>query len=123
MSKKILLVEDDKMIASMYETKIRNEGFEMIIAENGVQGIDLAVKEKPDLILLDVLGLLTWEVLFWIGKFWLLIETLFLETLIFVSFSVYSNSVRLNSSKQSVNSFIIFLSIFIAQKLLHRNYG
>jgi len=33
------------------------------------------------------------------------------------------NSVSLNSSKYSVNSLIIFLSIFIFQELLHRNYG
>ena len=39
--------------------------------------------------------------------------TLFFETFIFVSLTVYSNSVSLNSSKYSVNSLIIFLSIFI----------
>lgn len=55
MSKKILVVEDDSMISSMYKTKLTQEGFEVFIAENGAQGLDMAIQEHPDLILLDVI--------------------------------------------------------------------
>jgi len=55
MGKKILIVEDDKMIATMYETKLKQSKHDVIIADNGSQGLDLAVKEKPDLVLLDVI--------------------------------------------------------------------
>lgn len=55
MAKRVLIVEDDKMILSMYETKLRQDGFEVLIAENGSQGLDLAIKEKPDIILLDII--------------------------------------------------------------------
>ncbi len=53
--KKILLVEDDKMISSMYKTKLEQEGYLVILAENGAAAIDLAFAEKPDLILLDII--------------------------------------------------------------------
>ena len=55
MSKKVLIVEDDKMIATMYETKLKQDDIDVIIADNGSQGLDLAVREKPDLVLLDVI--------------------------------------------------------------------
>ena len=55
MAKKILIVEDDKMISNMYETKLKQEGFDVILAENGATGLDLAIKEEPDIILLDVI--------------------------------------------------------------------
>ena len=53
--KKILLVEDDKMISSMYQTKLEQEGYLVILAENGAAAIDLALAKKPDLILLDII--------------------------------------------------------------------
>ena len=55
MEKKILIVEDDKMISNMYETKLKQEGFFVLVAENGASGLDLAVKEEPDIVLLDVI--------------------------------------------------------------------
>lgn len=53
--KKILVVEDDGMISSMYKTKFAADGFEVSIADNGVIGLELAKKEKPDIIMLDVI--------------------------------------------------------------------
>jgi DNA-binding response OmpR family regulator len=53
--KKVLLIEDDKMISNMYQTKLRQDGFNVITAEDGATGLDLAVKEKPDVVLLDVI--------------------------------------------------------------------
>ena len=55
MAKKILIVEDDKMISNMYETKLKQEGFDVLLAGNGATGLDLAIKEEPDIILLDVI--------------------------------------------------------------------
>ena len=43
------------MISSMYQTKFEADGFEVFIADNGVIGLELAKKEKPDIIMLDVI--------------------------------------------------------------------
>jgi CheY-like chemotaxis protein len=54
MSKKILLIEDDNFLVEMYKTKFEREGYEIVTAMNGGEGLERAVKEKPDLILLDM---------------------------------------------------------------------
>ena len=51
---KILVVEDDEFLLSMYQTKLGLENFEVTTAVNGLQAIKLAQKDKPDLILLDL---------------------------------------------------------------------
>ncbi|MFH1620802.1 MAG: response regulator [Patescibacteria group bacterium] len=51
----ILLVEDDGFLASIYAQKLELEGFEVSLAVNGEDGLRLATKEKPNLILLDLL--------------------------------------------------------------------
>jgi len=53
--KKILIVEDDQMICSMYKTKFGADGFTCLTANNGPDGLAMAKKEKPDLIMLDVM--------------------------------------------------------------------
>lgn len=52
--KKILIVEDEKFLSEMYQMKLEREGFEVTVAENGKEGLTLAKKEMPDLILLDL---------------------------------------------------------------------
>jgi DNA-binding response OmpR family regulator len=52
---KILLIEDDAFLLSMYATKFELEGFEIISADDGEKALKMAGKEKPDIILLDVL--------------------------------------------------------------------
>ena len=52
---KVLLVEDDKMIVEMYTLKFSQEGYEVIMAENGKDGLQKAKETKPDIILLDVI--------------------------------------------------------------------
>ncbi len=52
---KILIVEDEEMLSTMYKVKFENEGFEVLTALNGADGIALAEKETPRIILLDII--------------------------------------------------------------------
>ncbi|MCS0495913.1 response regulator [Ancylobacter sp. MQZ15Z-1] len=51
---KILLVEDNEMNRDMLSRRLTRNGFEVIVAVNGREGVDLAVAQKPDLILMDM---------------------------------------------------------------------
>ena len=51
---KILLVEDNEMNRDMLSRRLLRRGFEVVIAVDGAQGVDMAVSESPDLILLDM---------------------------------------------------------------------
>lgn len=52
---KILIVEDEEIICKAYADELRDEGFAILVAKNGQVGLELALREKPDLILLDIL--------------------------------------------------------------------
>jgi len=52
---KVLLIEDDVTLAKMYERKFISDGYEVVIAYDGIEGLAMATKEKPDLILLDIM--------------------------------------------------------------------
>ena len=54
-NKKILIIEDDKNFLSILEKVFSSEGFSVIIAEDGESGVSAAEKEKPDLIISDIL--------------------------------------------------------------------
>ncbi len=51
---KILLVEDNEMNRDMLSRRLRRRGFEVIMAVDGKEGINMAAKDSPDLILLDM---------------------------------------------------------------------
>jgi DNA-binding response OmpR family regulator len=51
----VVIIEDDAMISSMYKTKLDASGFEVMISDNGADGLELVKKEKPDIILLDII--------------------------------------------------------------------
>jgi DNA-binding response OmpR family regulator len=53
--KKILIIEDEIVLAEMYKEKLEKEGFEVFLANEIEEGIEIAKKERPDLILLDIL--------------------------------------------------------------------
>lgn len=53
--KKILLVEDDVTLIDMYSLKFKEEGYNLLTADNGETGLALALKEIPDVILLDIM--------------------------------------------------------------------
>jgi CheY-like chemotaxis protein len=51
---KILLVEDNEMNRDMLSRRLIRRGFDVVIAVDGGQGVDMAVSESPNLILLDM---------------------------------------------------------------------
>lgn len=51
---KIEVVEDDEIISKSITGELESAGFEVIKAANGEAGLALALKDKPDLILLDI---------------------------------------------------------------------
>jgi len=53
--KKIMIVEDDSFVMDIYQTKLSQEGYEVLPAENGAEAIKKLEKEIPDLILLDII--------------------------------------------------------------------
>lgn len=54
-NKKILIAEDDKDLLSILKTKFAMEGFSVFTAENGEEGAVVAEREKPDLVISDLL--------------------------------------------------------------------
>lgn len=51
---RILLVEDNEMNRDMLSRRLMKKGFEVVIAVNGQEGLDMASSQNPDLILLDM---------------------------------------------------------------------
>mgnify|MGYP001575153053 FL=1 len=51
--KKVLIVDDEIHIVHVVAIKLRNNGYEVISAGNGAEAFDLAMKEKPDIIVTD----------------------------------------------------------------------
>ena len=52
--KKVLVVEDDAAYANVYQRKLTKEGYEVVIEPNGEHVVRAVEREKPDLILLDL---------------------------------------------------------------------
>jgi len=53
--KKILVVDDEPYIVRMLETRLRSNGYDVVAAMDGMEALDLARTEKPDLIILDIM--------------------------------------------------------------------
>lgn len=53
-NKKILIVEDELPLLHALRDKLTREGFSTLEAKNGVEGLEVALRDHPDLILLDV---------------------------------------------------------------------
>lgn len=54
-SDKILIVEDDRNLLDTLKYNLRKEGYDVIAAKDGVEALDAARREKPDLIILDIM--------------------------------------------------------------------
>ncbi|PTL76427.1 response regulator [Vitiosangium sp. GDMCC 1.1324] len=53
--KKILLVDDSNTVLLMHRMMLSGGSYELLIARNGVEAVDLALRERPDLIFMDVM--------------------------------------------------------------------
>lgn len=51
----ILLAEDDSLLANMYKTKFIKEGFQVLTAEDGEIALKIALEQRVDLIILDIM--------------------------------------------------------------------
>lgn len=54
MSARVLLVEDNEANADMLSRRLLRQGFEVLLAGDGLQALELAGREHPDLILMDI---------------------------------------------------------------------
>jgi DNA-binding response OmpR family regulator len=52
---RVILVEDDTFLSGMYVKKLELEGFEVMLASDGKQGLKMIQDQLPDLILLDIM--------------------------------------------------------------------
>src|SRR5256714_3943829 len=52
--KKILIVEDGEVERELMRLALEREGYQVVVAEDGVRGFELALSERPDLIITDV---------------------------------------------------------------------
>ena len=52
--KKILIIEDDPYLSEMYQMKFKLEGYSVLVARDGQEGLDSAFATKSDIILLDL---------------------------------------------------------------------
>lgn len=55
MSKTILVVDDEKSIVTLLQYNLKQAGFSVLTAQDGEEGLQLAVDEKPDLVVLDLM--------------------------------------------------------------------
>ena len=53
-TKKILIVEDEKSLIDALQEKLKDEGYSVLTARNGEEGLEVALTNQPDLILLDL---------------------------------------------------------------------
>jgi DNA-binding response OmpR family regulator len=53
--KKVLIVEDSKLLRAVVEDALKEAGFEPYTADNGLLGLETAKRVQPDLIMLDVM--------------------------------------------------------------------
>lgn len=52
--RKILIIEDDDAFAQVLKDRLENEGFTVLLAKDGANGLLVALDKQPDLILLDI---------------------------------------------------------------------
>lgn len=55
MTKKILIVEDDSDFQDIYQLYLQGESYQVLVANNGKEGLAFLEKETPDLIILDLI--------------------------------------------------------------------
>ena len=70
MTERVLVIEDDEMIAQLVKDTLELEGYQVITTLDGKTGLKKIAEESPDLVILDVVlpGIDGWEVLFQIKE-------------------------------------------------------
>lgn len=53
--KKILIIEDDKLISSLVQFRLKKEGYDTMLVQDGNEGVDAIENFQPDLIITDVM--------------------------------------------------------------------
>lgn len=54
-SKKVLIIDDTQFYQTVYRQRLLSEGFSVFVAQNGVEGLQILFKERPALVLLDLI--------------------------------------------------------------------
>lgn len=54
-NKKVLIVDDEAPIRRVLEFKLKNSGYQVLIAQNGLQGLELIKTEQPDAVITDIM--------------------------------------------------------------------
>ncbi|MDP3920607.1 MAG: response regulator [Candidatus Omnitrophota bacterium] len=55
MAKKILLIDDERTMLFLGSSRLKKSGYDVIVAENGAEGLVKAHSERPDIIVLDLI--------------------------------------------------------------------
>src|SRR3989339_492151 len=55
MAKKVLVIDDEPDIGLLLEARISSKGYDVLVAQDGLEGLERAAKEQPALIILDIL--------------------------------------------------------------------
>jgi DNA-binding response OmpR family regulator len=51
---KVLIVEDEEILLTALSEELKQEGFDVVGAKDGVEGVEKTISERPDLVLLDL---------------------------------------------------------------------
>ncbi len=103
--KTILLIEDEELLAKMYRDKFERTGFKVLLSRTAEEGIELAKKEKPDLVVLDII-LPENDGLFFLRK--IRQEKSSIKDVPVIAFSNYDNpDTRKEARQLKVNDYII----------------
>ena len=54
-NKKVLIIDDEAPIRRVLEFKLKNKGYQVLIAENGAQGLELIKAHQPDAVITDIM--------------------------------------------------------------------
>jgi len=55
MAKKILIVEDEEILSDLLQKRLKKEGYGVLLARNGEEGLKMIKETEPDLVLLDII--------------------------------------------------------------------
>ena len=54
-NKKILVIDDEAPIRRVLELKLKNRGYQVITAKNGVEGLEIIKTQQPDAVITDIM--------------------------------------------------------------------